>query len=79
MGGSAGTLACPTRFPTMDVIACSSCFADHGLQLDAMQLGEADTTACPSCGRMGGKKLSKDRLAKLAYRFVVWGSFLRTE
>lgn len=28
---------------------------------------------------MGGKKLSKDRLAKLAYRFVVWGSFLRTE
>ena len=63
----------------MDTIACSNCFADRGLQLDAAQLGEADSTACPGCGSTEGKKLDKDRLAKLAYRFFVWGSFWRTE
>lgn len=63
----------------MDIVACSSCFADRGLQLDASRLGEADSATCPNCGTVEGKKLDKDRLGTLAYRFFVWGSFWRTE
>ena len=60
-------------------IACSACFADRGLSLDAYQLGIENDQVCPNCGRTDGKKLEKDRLTKLAFRFFVWGSFWRTE
>ena len=35
--------------------------------------------SCPNCGVTNGKKLSKDNLNRLAYRFFVKGSFQRTE
>src|ERR1035438_1996676 len=60
-------------------IACSACFADRGLSLDGCQLGVESDQVCPNCGRTDGKKLGKDGLAKLAFRFFVWGSFWRTE
>lgn len=63
----------------MDTIACSSCFVDQGLRLDAAQLGIAGDASCPNCGSTDGKKLDKSLLASLAYRFFVWGSFWRTE
>lgn len=63
----------------MATVACSSCFVDRGLRLDAEQLGESSTQACPNCKSVEGKKLDKDRLEALAYRFFVWGSFWRTE
>lgn len=60
-------------------IACSSCFTDRGLQLDAEQIGNADSAACPNCGSADGHKLDKEKLESLAYRFFVWGSFWRTD
>lgn len=60
-------------------VACSCCFSDHGLQLDAEQLGEKTAFPCPNCGAAEGHKLDAEQLEQLAYRFFVWGSFWRTE
>lgn len=59
-------------------IACSRCFSDHGLQLDAEQLGCKATSVCPNCGVTDGQKLDVAQLEQLAHRFFVWGSFWRT-
>lgn len=64
---------------TSDSIACSNCFNDRGLQLDAEQIGSADAAVCPNCRKTEGHKLDKDKLETLAYRFFVWGSFWRTD
>lgn len=58
-------------------IACSQCFADRGLKLDAAQIGIEDSTACPNCGSTAGRKLPLAGLQHLAYRFFVWGSLLK--
>ena len=60
-------------------IACSKCFVDSCLQLDAMQLGRADSTACSHCRSRDGHKLNKEKLEALANRFFVWGSSVRTD
>jgi hypothetical protein len=65
--------------PHEEYIACSSCFSDQGLRLDAQSIGEPSTDACINCGRMEGQKLTKETLTRLAHRFFVWGSFHRTE
>ena len=58
-------------------LACSRCFTDRGLQLDAEQIGVADTAVCPNCGSTSGLKLPEAGLQALAYRFFVWGSLVR--
>ena len=60
-------------------VACSACFSDHGLRLDAERLGLADSGICPNCGVKGSKKLSEEGLGELAHRFFVWGTLLRCE
>lgn len=60
-------------------VACSSCFKDQGLILDAYQLGDEVEENCPNCGAPDGKKLTKHLLGHLAYRFFEWGSFHRTD
>jgi hypothetical protein len=60
-------------------IACSACFTDRGLQLDAEQIGVNDAAPCPNCGSTSGRKLPMARLEALAHRFFVWGSLLRCE
>jgi hypothetical protein len=62
---------------TLTPIACSACFADRGLRLDAEQIGLEATSACPNCGTTDGRKLTKNALEELAYRFFVWGSLWR--
>lgn len=64
---------------TTEPIACSKCFKDRGLQLDAEQLGDENAASCQNCGSSDGKKLDKEKLGSLAYRFFVWGSFWRTD
>lgn len=64
---------------TSPPIACSACFTDRGLCLDAEQLGLEETGACPNCGVRDGKKLTKIILGELAYRFFVWGSLQNCE
>lgn len=62
-----------------ETVACSECFRDQGLRLDAERIGTEVSDACPNCGSVIGKKLSLDRLAALSYRFFVWGSLLRRD
>lgn len=63
-----------TQKSTSPPIACSACFADHGLRLDAEQIGLEETSACPNCGTTDSRKLTNDALIALAHRFFVWGS-----
>ncbi len=60
-------------------VACSSCFTDQGLILDAYQIGAEAGEDCPNCGAPDGRKLTKHLLGHLAYRFFDWGSFYRTD
>lgn len=60
-------------------VACSRCFSNRGLILDAMQYGREEMGACQNCGREGGIKLGKGPLAYLAERFFVDGSFCKGE
>lgn len=60
-------------------IACSACFSDVGLRLDAGSLGREVQGACPNCGRADGRKLPTRALETLAYRFFVWGTIQRLE
>jgi RES domain-containing protein len=62
----------------MEAVACSSCFTDRGLRLDAEQLGQVSPEPCPNCGSLDSKKLDQGTVANLAHRFFVWGSFWRT-
>lgn len=59
------------------IVACSECFTDRGLKLDAERIGTDDKPPCPNCGSSAGRKLSLEGLKSLAYRFFVWGSLLQ--
>lgn len=61
------------------LVACSECFADRGLKLDAVQIGIEDDSPCPNCRSTEGRKLPISGLEALAHRFFVWGSLLRCE
>ncbi len=62
---------------TTDYLLCSNCFQDQGLRLDAMRIGIAEDSACPTCGEKNGRKLSRDLIFNLAHRFFVWGTLRR--
>ena len=55
-------------------VACSDCFLNEGLRLDAERLGESNSSTCPRCTKADGRKLTSDRLITLAQHFFVWGS-----
>lgn len=61
------------------ILACSKCFTDQGLQLVAEDIGETDSSACPNCGSIAGKKLTERKLEYLAHSFFVDGTTQRFE
>lgn len=61
------------------IVACSNCFIDQGLRLDAEKIGSDRNDICPNCGSNKGKKLTMEQLNELAYRFFVWGSLVKCE
>ena len=61
------------------VVACTECFENEGLRLDAAAIGRACSSVCPRCGAVAGAKLTKRSLAGLAQSFFVQGSVHRTE
>src|SRR5690349_20398320 len=63
-----------TRF-----VACSDCFRNQGLRLDATQLGVKNNGICQNCHSRRGKKLNSRVLSELAYRFFHWGTMIRFE
>ena len=60
-----------------DPLACSLCFTDRGLRLDAERLGIESKSPCPNCGASGGPKLDLPRLEHLAHSFFVRGTLQR--
>ncbi len=61
------------------IIACSDCFEDHGLQIDAIKIGTKSKDVCPICNSTNGKKLESSQVETLAYGYYVWGSIIRCE
>lgn len=55
-------------------VACSACFSDAGLRLDAEKIGRTIPGPCPNCGATNAKKLPLAGVEALAHRFFVWGS-----
>lgn len=55
-------------------ILCSECFQDEGLRLDAFQIGIDNINKCPNCSSEKGKKLTKQIIRELCYRFFVRGT-----
>ena len=55
-------------------VACSNCFTNEGLRLDAERLGASDSSTCPRCKTANGRKFTSDQLITLAQHFFVWGS-----
>jgi len=58
---------------------CSDCFTDHGLRLEAANLGSARPGRCPHCGSETGRKLHEDQLEDLLVEFFWNGSYFRTD
>ena len=61
------------------LVACSSCFIDTGLRLDAERIGQDVSGVCPNCETDGSKKLTVPGLGTLAHRYFVWGSMWRAK
>jgi hypothetical protein len=62
-----------------EIVACSNCFRNEGLRLDAYVGGIEDGSACLRCGSQVGRKLSRAHLEILAQRFFVSGTVQRVE
>jgi len=60
------------------VVLCSNCFKDQGLRLTAFNVGIDKKGLCPQCKTENGRKLNKDLVITLAYRFFVRSTFQRT-
>jgi hypothetical protein len=62
-----------------EIVACSDCFQNEGLRLDASRGGIHDETVCARCHSQQGKKLTRVHLEILASRFFVRGTFQPVE
>ena len=62
-----------------ELVACSNCFVNEGLRLDAERLGDESTAKCPRCATNSGRKLRRNQLVHLAKVFFVWGLLHRTD
>lgn len=60
------------------IIACSNCFNDDGLRLDAYKIGLENNSPCPICHTLDGRKLDFENLDKLAFNFFVQGSTFKS-
>lgn len=60
-------------------LLCSGCFVDEGLRIDAFKHGIEHDSRCPKCNSIAGRKLSKQHIEALAWRFFVSGTTMRCE
>jgi hypothetical protein len=58
-------------------VICSNCFKDQGLKLVAYKIGKSSNEICQNCKTSDGKKLTKELVEKLAYKFFVIGTIHR--
>jgi hypothetical protein len=59
----------------INAVLCSKCFINQGLKLEAERIGVEQDGACPHCTATDGKKLDKDLVETLAFRFFVRGTY----
>lgn len=57
-----------------EILLCSNCFNDQGLKRTAFNMGIKKNGLCPQCKTENGRKLNKELVKKLAYRFFVRGT-----
>ena len=69
----------PTTDADKKFLLCSNCFVDEGLRIDAIKHGLEQGGNCPNCSSPTGRKLTKDQVEGLAWRFFVSGTTVRTE
>lgn len=79
MRSSVGARILGSMVPDWKLVACSNCFSDFGLRLDAERIGHPHKSRCPNCGSRDAKKLTLRSLQALASQFFVQGSVHRTE
>lgn len=60
-------------------LLCSDCFADEGLKIDATKHGLEQDGDCPNCKSPTGRKLTKELIKAVTWRFFVRGTTIRTE
>ena len=65
--------------PSSHILLCSNCFTDEGLRIDAANHGLEQQGNCPNCHSADGKKLTKEHIESLAWRFFVSGTTIRCE
>jgi len=73
------TLLTDKSFDSDEILACSDCFLDHGLKLEAERCGQLMESRCPQCNSISGSKLTGGDLYGLSYSFFVNGSRIRTD
>lgn len=61
----------------IQAVLCSKCFINQGLKLDAGRIGIEQEGVCPHCGSTDGRKLDKQLVERLAFRFFVRGTYHR--
>lgn len=61
------------------ILLCSACFTDEGLRIDAAKHGIEQQDICPNCNGTEGRKLTKEHIKTLAWRFFVGGTTIRCE
>ena len=66
-----------TKDDISTVLLCSDCFVDEGLRIDAYKQGLDKEGECPKCRSPNGRKLTKDHVEALAWRFFVSGTTVR--
>jgi hypothetical protein len=55
-------------------LACSYCFKNVGVSIEAKKIGELDSQECPRCKARQGLKLGKEELWTLQQKFFLAGS-----
>lgn len=63
----------------IQALLCSNCFLDEGLRIDAYKNGIEQESDCPNCKSPHGRKLTKDEIERLAWRFFVSGTTFRSD
>lgn len=66
-----------TKDDTCTVLICSDCFVDEGLRIDSYKHGLDKEGECPKCSSTNGRKLTRDHVTDLAWRFFVSGTAVR--
>lgn len=61
------------------ILLCSDCFEDEGLSVDSYKIGLESSEECPQCKSNSGKKLTKELILGLAWRFFVSGTTIRCD